>query len=192
MTVFVKLLSSTCDTLQLPLHVVPLLNFLKRNTQVISRKKSSLNSSSSQGRTVLWSNWLSVCLMNSESHSASISPSRQQWLSSHQSSCANQTEDNKASILPLSSILEEMPGSSIPLPHFVVQCLASSFHWYIQAVTVFQRETWGARLQCREGHSLLEIKILKQITNSDTISPSITLLASTSRLFLLWPEILKP
>lgn len=63
LTVFVKLLSSTCDTLQLPLHVVPLLNFLKRNTQVITRKKSSLNSSSSQGRTVLWSE-LVICLFD--------------------------------------------------------------------------------------------------------------------------------
>lgn len=42
--------------------------------------------------------WLLAHLMTSERCATSISPSPQQWLSSHQSSCANQSKDNQASI----------------------------------------------------------------------------------------------
>lgn len=114
LTVFVKLLSSTCDILQLPLHVAPLLNFVRRNTRVTCRKKSSYPSILPVSKAELFSgvNWLSVYLMNSERCSTSISPSRQQWLSSHQSSCANQSKDSEASILPLSSILKRCQAAA--------------------------------------------------------------------------------
>lgn len=97
---FVKLLLSTCDSLQLPLHVAPLLNFVRGNTRVIRGKKSSYPWILPVARAELSSgvSWLSVYLMNSERHSASTSPSCQQWLSSHQSSCANQSKDSEASI----------------------------------------------------------------------------------------------
>lgn len=76
LTVFVKLLSSTCDILQLPLHVAPLLNFVRRNTRVTCRKKSSYPSILPVAKAELFSgvNWLSVYLMNSERCSTSISP----------------------------------------------------------------------------------------------------------------------
>lgn len=111
LTVFVKLLSSTCDILQLPLHVAPLLNFVRRS-HMQKKVFLSFNPSSSQGRAVLWSE-LVICLLDEFWKMLHFHiPSRQQWLSSHQSSCANQSKDSEASILPLSSILKRCQAAA--------------------------------------------------------------------------------